>query len=255
MMAVPRNALVIRTPEGIDFSLLLAGPVSRAVAWIVDFAAIIALGFALEKVLSVLVAISADAAGAVGILVYFAANIGYGMFLEWFWRGQTLGKRLMRLRVMDEEGLRLRPSQVVVRNLLRFVDMLPGLYLVGGLAAVASSRGQRLGDLAAGTVVIREPRARSVDLQAALTAGKYNSMRELPHLAGRLRQRVCPAEAALALDALVRRDRLDDAARTELFAAVAEHLRAMADFPPQVTEGLSDEQYVRNVVEVLYGRN
>lgn len=254
MMSVPRNTLVIRTPEGIDFSLLLAGPLPRALAMIVDLAAVIAIGLVANKVLAVLAVISADVAAAVAILTYFAANIGYGMALEWLWRGQTLGKRVFRLRVMDEEGLRLRFSQVAIRNLLRFVDALPGPYLVGGLAAAINSRGQRLGDLAAGTIVVREPKSRPVDLQAVLTAGKYNSMRQLPHLAGRLRQRVRPVEAALALDALVRRDRLDDAARTELFAALAEHFRALADFPAQVTEGLSDEQYVRNVVEVLYAK-
>ena len=76
---------------------------------------------------------------------------------EWYWRGQTVGKRVLKLRVMDEQALRLEFSQIVVRNLLRFVDFLPGLYLVGGTACVLSRRFQRLGDLAANTIVVRNP--------------------------------------------------------------------------------------------------
>jgi len=252
MTPLPRDDLVIRTPEGIDFSLVLAGPVPRALALTLDRIVVVVIFFVLQQVLTPFAVLSPDLAVAAVILTYFAVDIGYAMFLEWFWRGQTLGKRVLHLRVMDEEALRLRFSQVAVRNLLRFVDFLPGLYLLGGLAAAISRRRQRLGDLAAGTIVIREPRVGEPDIQAALAAGKYNSFRELPHVAARLRQRTTPAEAAVALHALLRRDRLEPEARRELFAAVAGQLRRLAEFPPHLTEGLSDEQYVRNAVEVLY---
>ena len=79
----------------------------------------------------------------------------YAVVSEWVWRGQTVGKRLMGLRVVDARGLRLEPSQVIVRNLMRLLDALPALYLVGGIACVFSRHRQRLGDLAAGTVVVR----------------------------------------------------------------------------------------------------
>ena len=81
-------------------------------------------------------------------------SIGYGMVTEWFWRGQTLGKRVLRLRVVDEAGLALRPSQIVVRNLLRAVDFLPVAYGFGLTAMLLDGRFRRLGDLAAGTMVI-----------------------------------------------------------------------------------------------------
>jgi len=68
--------------------------------------------------------ISFDFARAFTVLAYFVIQIGYGIVMEWFWRGQTLGKRLLRLRVIDSQGLRLQFSQIVIRNLLRFVDML-----------------------------------------------------------------------------------------------------------------------------------
>lgn len=250
-MAIERTAtLVIRTPEGISFSLHLAGPVTRGLALAVDLAAISLIVFVLSRLVVPLLPVHPQVAQAA---IFFAAGVAYGILLEWLWRGQTLGKRLLGIRVMDQQGLLLRFSQVAIRNLLRVIDALPAFYLVGGLALAASRRAQRLGDLAAGTIVIREPRLSEPDLRGVL-AGKFNSFRGYPHLAARLRQRVAPAEAAVALQAVLRRDQLDPDARTDLFAAIAEHIRRLADFPPQAVEGLSDEAYVRNVVDILYNR-
>ena len=110
---------------------------------------------------------------------------------------------------------------------------------------------QRLGDIAANTIVIRIPRVAEPDLDQLL-AGKFNSLRQHPHLAARLRQNVSPAEAAVALQALLRRDELEPVARVELFAELAGHFRAKVEFPAEATDGIADEQYLRNVVDVLY---
>jgi hypothetical protein len=82
--------------------------------------------------------------------------------------------------------------------------------------------------------------------------GKYNSFREHPHLAARLRQNVAPREAGLALEALLRRDQFEDQARPALFAEIRAHFEGVVRFPPETTDGLSDEQYVRNAVDVLF---
>jgi hypothetical protein len=195
--------------------------------------------------------ISFGLAQAVSLLLVFTVSLGYGIVLEWVWRGQTVGKRLLRLRVVDAQGLKLHFSQVVIRNLLRAVDMLPGFYLVGGVVCLFSRRAQRLGDLAANTIVIRHPVIAEPDLDQLL-AGKYNSLRAHPHLEARLRQRVSPPEAALAMHALLRRDQLEPAARVELFAQLAAHFQSKVAFPAEAVEGITDEQYVRNVVDVLY---
>ncbi|MEW6267066.1 MAG: RDD family protein [Thermodesulfobacteriota bacterium] len=245
------NTLIIKTPEGVVFSLLLAGPMTRFLAWLVDLAAIAALSQLAAGLVQVLGLISRDLAGALTILAYFLISIGYGLVLEWFWRGQTLGKRLLRLRVMDVQGLRLVFSQIVIRNLLRFLDSLPALYLVGGLACLISRRGQRLGDLAANTIVVRHPRLTAPDLDQLLE-DKYNSFHDYPHLEARLRQLVSPQEAGLAIQALVRRDQLEPAARILLFQEIAGHFRRVVQFPPEVVEGIPDEQYVRNVVGALF---
>jgi uncharacterized RDD family membrane protein YckC len=245
------NMLLLRTPEGIVFSLPLAGPVSRFLAWGVDVACITAATSLLRQILGLFG--GAGFASATYAIAYFVISIGYGIAFEWYWRGQTLGKRVLNLRVMDVQALRLEFGQVVVRNLLRFVDLLPGLYLVGGTACVLSRRFQRLGDLAANTIVVRNPQIAQPNLEQLL-GGKFNSLLEYRHLAARLRQRTSPQAAAVALEALLRRDELDPKARLEVFQGLADHFHSLADFPPEAVEQLSDEQYVRNVVEILYRR-
>lgn len=245
------NTLLIKTPEGIIFPLWLAGPVTRFLAWSIDLACIAALLTMIGMVLGLLRLISVDIAYAVMFVTYFAVSIGYGIATEWLWRGQTIGKRLLKLRVMDEQGLRLRFNQIVIRNLLRFVDSLPLFYLVGGLACLLSRRAQRLGDFAANTIVVRIPRIFEPNLDQ-LMAGKFNSFRAYPHLEARLRQRISPQEAAIALQALLRREEFDAPARVELFGEIASHLRSLVEFPQEATDGITDEQYVRNVVDILF---
>ena len=245
------NTLLLRTPEGIVFSLPLAGPVSRFLAWGVDVGCIITASSVVEQILGLFG--NAGFARATYIIAYFLISIGYGITLEWYWRGQTIGKRVLKLRVMDEHALRLEFGQVVVRNLLRFVDLLPGLYLVGGTACVLSRRFQRLGDLAANTIVVRNQEVPQPNLEQLL-GGKFNSLLDYRHLAARLRQRTSPQAAAVALEALLRRDELEPQARLQLFAGLADHFRSVVEFPLEAIEQLSDEQYVRNVVEILYRR-
>jgi uncharacterized RDD family membrane protein YckC len=248
---VNRATLALRTPEGITFSLPLAGPASRMLAWSIDAACLAAAGSIIGGLAGVFSLVAPDAAAAIAALAYFVLQTGYGIACEWLWRGQTLGKRVLRLRVLDQQGLRLRPSQVVVRNLLRAVDVLPLCYLVGGAAMLLSRHAQRLGDFAAGTVVVRIERAGAPDLDQILP-GKYNSLREHPHLEARLRRVIRPEEAWLALRALLRRDELEPGARVALFGELAAHLRSRVAYPAETVEALTDEQYVRNVVDVVF---
>jgi uncharacterized RDD family membrane protein YckC len=246
-----RNVLVIRTPEGIEFSLNLAGPFSRMLSFAMDLLVIAALSWMIRSVLTPLAVLGADATDALGLVLYFALLLIYGALTEWLWRGQTVGKRLFGLRVVDARGFRLEPSQVAVRNLMRFVDVLPLFYLVGGVACVLNRHRQRLGDIAAGTVVVRNLQLIQPDLDQVL-GGKYNSLAEHRHLAARLRQKVTAETARIALDAVLRRDELVPAARLALFSEFAAHFRALVPYPADANEQMSDEQYVRNVVEILY---
>lgn len=245
------STLFIRTPEGIVFSQLLAGPVTRFLAWAIDLLCIFGILTIIGIVVALFGFLSPNFAAAFYVIAYFAVSIGYAIVLEWGWRGQTIGKRALRLRVVDVEGMRLQFNQIATRNLLRAVDALPLLYFVGGLSCWLNRNCQRLGDIAANTIVIRNPPVSEPDLDQLL-AGKYNSLRQYPHLAARLRQRVSASEAAVALQALMRREEFEPAERVGLFAELAAHFRAKVEFPAEATDGLADEQYLRNVVDVIY---
>ena len=127
------------------------------------------------------------------------------------------------------------------------------LYLVGGIACVFSRHRQRLGDLAAGTVVVRTPGGAAPDLDQLL-GGKYNSLAESRHLAARLRQKVTsgdrahrPSKRCFAGTSSIRHARLAVFAR-----AWRDYFRTLVPYPPEVAEQLADEPYVRDVVEILY---
>jgi len=245
------NTLHIRTPEGISFSLPLAGPGARLTAWIVDCVAVTIPTLAVLYLIKSIPILGDDLGNGFVILLHFTLNLGYGIALEWWWRGQTLGKYLLSIQVMDVEGMPVRFSQIVLRNLLRAVDMLPYLYLVGGTSIILSPRKQRLGDIAANTVVIHKRKPAPPNWRHAAT-GKYNSFLQYPHLVARLRQQVDAPVAELALQALLRKDTLEPQRQHELYQQFAEYFREKSAFPPEASFGLSDEQYIRNVVACLY---
>ncbi|MFP4054576.1 MAG: RDD family protein [Phycisphaerae bacterium] len=251
MSLATAHELTIRTPEGVTFSLELAGPVRRLLAWLLDIAVLAPLIYVLVMVVYMNTALHNMWGIAILTVTLYMLPILYGATLEAWWKGRTVGKRVLGLRVADEQGLSLRAGQVVVRNLLRIADRLPVLYLLGGASVLLSRHFQRLGDLAAGTVVVRVRPAEIPDLDQ-IRPDKYNSFLDYPHLVGRLRQRVLPQEARVAVSALLRRDMLSGEARTALLKELADHFRSVVTFPPEVTEGLSDEQYVRNVVDAFY---
>jgi uncharacterized RDD family membrane protein YckC len=246
-----RKTLQIQTPEGVVFNVAVAGLFTRFLSWTVDAAAIMTAATIIGLFTQLFALISPDLAKALYIIFYSVLSVGYGIFTEWKWRGQSWGKRILRLRVMDASGLKLQFSQIVIRNLLRPVDLLPIGYLLGGIVSFFTRRGQRLGDLAANTVVVVVPENLVLDVQQ-LKESKYNSFRDYPHLEARLRQRVKPTEAALALDAILRRDEMTPEARLELFRQIAAHFRTLVSFEEKMDEMITDEQFVRNTVASIY---
>ena len=251
MADVRCSSLRIRTPEGIGFSFILAGPLVRFLAVCVDAACISCAVSLLTTVLHLFAVISLDLAKALLVVGAFLLSVGYGMCLEWFWRGQTIGKRLFRLRVMDAGGLQLQPGQVVLRNILRTIDMFPILYLLGGAVCFFGVRNQRIGDIAAGTIVVRLPEGVPPNLER-ISSHKYNTLREYPRQAMGLRRVITGEEASIALRALLRRDEMNPDARRLLFGELSAHFRERAPFPPEASEGISDEGYVRNVLDIVY---
>lgn len=147
----------VATPEGIELTLHLAGPVPRAAAWAID------LG--LRVVIVVVVSLVALRLGRAG----WGAVLLAAFFVEWLlpawleaaWRGQTPGKRMMGLMVLNDDGTPVRWPAALTRNLLRAADFLPFLYGLGLVAMLMNRDFKRLGDLAAGTVVVYQHERRA----------------------------------------------------------------------------------------------
>src|SRR5687768_8058841 len=159
-MAVSVGRLEVVTSDHVVLRYDLAGAGNRGFAALLDFfvASLLTLGW----ITAWSILIEATGGVLIGVVAFTAILFGWAYFilLEWLWNGQTLGKRVFGLRVINEDGSPARFVAVFVRNLVRVVDFLPGFYGFGLLCIVFTSRSQRLGDLAAGTFVVRAPRPR-----------------------------------------------------------------------------------------------
>ncbi len=160
------TTFLINTPEGIEIELAVAGPVARALAWATDFAIriilYIAIIFATQPFVESQTLINNSGAFIAGFysIVVFLLEWLYPTLIEAFY-GATPGKRWLQLRVIQDDGTPVTLPSSVIRNFLRAVDFLPLFYATGLIAMVNNSAFKRLGDLAAGTLVIHAPIASS----------------------------------------------------------------------------------------------
>ena len=244
------NQLSIVTQEGIEIPICLASPVQRLLALIIDFCSI-----------QVLLSVTFTFLGPAEILLpglvellYVVATLSlqvlYGTLCEWYFHGQTLGKFLLKMRVIDVNSQPLEFNQIFLRNLVRPVDAFPAFYLLGGFSCMLSHQNQRLGDLLANTIVISSREATIPNL-SHIMKGRFNSFRNYPHLVNRLKKKINVDQVSLAIEALQRRDELDPVARLELFKEMRAHFETLVSFPEEITFSLNDEQYIRNLVDVL----
>jgi uncharacterized RDD family membrane protein YckC len=157
----PSEDLVVATPERVSFSYETANVGSRFVALLID-SIIQLLLFSGVGAVALLVDVVTGSSTASGLILLIGGLVvfgGYFMVSEAVWSGSTLGKRALRLRAVDARGGPVTVGQAVIRNLVRIVDFLPSYYLAGAIAIFVTRRNQRLGDLAAGTLVVRERQA------------------------------------------------------------------------------------------------
>ncbi|PCJ16057.1 MAG: RDD family protein [Gammaproteobacteria bacterium] len=140
----------IETPEGIALQLTVAGPGVRGLAYAADFM-IRGVVLTIFSVLFGLLGVT-----GIGLLTIFAFVLEwfYPIFFEVFWHGQTPGKRFMDIKVVNDNATPVTWSSSVVRNLFRVVDFLPLFYITGLVCFCVNSQFKRVGDLAAGTLVI-----------------------------------------------------------------------------------------------------
>ena len=150
--------LVISTPERVAFQYEIAGIGSRFLAQIVDSLVILVILIAITILAAALGGLfsSGELALLIEVILGFIVLAGYFLVSEAAWNGQTLGKRSARLRVVGDHGEPLTLAQAAIRNLVRIVDFLPLFYGIGMLTLFINGRGKRLGDFAAGTLVVRD---------------------------------------------------------------------------------------------------
>ncbi len=178
------ETIEIDTPENVVFGYRVAGIGSRFLGALVDSVLIVLLQvITFSLVFTLLAALdlyslddeTALAWGAAIIgLISFVFLWGYYIFFELLWNGQSPGKRLANLRVMRMDGMPVTMSEILVRNLVRVVDFLPFFYGIGVVTMFINRQSRRLGDLAAGTLVVHEE-TRTISLDSLRIDTKASS--------------------------------------------------------------------------------
>lgn len=259
-----RNTLTIETPESVGFTYQVADVGSRFLAIFIDtliqFGAIVGLGIALDRLEESGIFerlprfVNADQAAVVVIVTSFLLYVGYFAAFEMLWHGQTPGKRAVRLRVIREDGYPLGPLDVLLRNLVRLVDFFPAFYGLGVVVMLLNHRARRLGDIAAGTLVVRMRGPIKLDDLAATAAATAAApdgpgVRDGPiDLARDAARRLSAEDAHLIEDYLARRAGLANAA--ELDARLRDALEARLASPAleAAVVGMADQDFLALVL-------
>jgi uncharacterized RDD family membrane protein YckC len=233
----------VLTTEKVAFTYQVAGIGSRFLAWLVDAAILAVLGY-MGIILASVVEAGRAGMGTVVIAFWsFALLWGYFLLFEWLWHGQTPGKHLLGIRVLTWQGTSISFGQAAVRNILRVVDGLPipfFLYTLGFAVAACNREQRRLGDLAAGTLVVhldRKPRP----IQS-LQRGGADANRARRALVRQKLNLLDRAQKDTILDLCLRRDQLRLAERARLFRATSQYLQDRLGLPPEDYQ--SDEKFV-----------
>lgn len=202
-----RDQLSIDTPELVSIEMLLAGIGSRFIAIFIDYLLWIAVGIVLSILAAIVLPglaifghVSFNWAAGIFILCLFVIQWGYFTLFEAFNNGRTPGKSVAKIRVIHCSGRAISFVESLARNLVRVVDYLPGLYAVGLISIFLTRQNQRLGDMVAGTLVVRdrpvetphwgelgsEMRSRTITAPvfaaSAAAASGADALRSAPHL-------------------------------------------------------------------------
>jgi uncharacterized RDD family membrane protein YckC len=240
--------------EKVPLAFKVAGLGSRFLSWLIDLAIIIALFYVIALLGSVFEFARAGVGFGVIMVLTFVIQWGYFLLFEWLWHGQTPGKRALGIRVIDLDGASISLGQSAVRNILRVADGLPLLvpdvvpvmYGVGFLVAALNAEQRRLGDLAAGTLVVYVE-TRTAPL-VALQLGIVVHSQRTQALKQRLGQ-LSRKQKETLLDVCLRREQLRVRDRARLFAALTDYCRERLDLAPQ--EHQSDEKFILQLAAAL----
>jgi uncharacterized RDD family membrane protein YckC len=242
------------TPENVPFRYRVAGMGSRFLAWLADIG-LIALLASVGAGLGYAWDVTTPGVGASFALVWvFVVFWGYFVFFEWLWLGQTPGKRMLGIRVIQWRGTSMRFAQAAVRNVLRVVDglplptVVPLCYGLGFVVAALNREHRRLGDLAAGTLVVHVER-KPPPIRALPAAASEADKRQLA-LARQCLGQLDRQQKQTLLELCLRRDQLRVRERARLFHAAAEYFKTRTELAPRPYQ--SDEKFILELASLLY---
>ena len=248
----------VSTPESVEFSHEPAGIGSRFVASIVDMALQVTMILGVSPIFS-LWSLSQEPAFsglttwtvAAAIFLVFLLIWGYHIFFEMLWNGQTLGKRAVGIRVLKDGGYPMGLLDSVVRNLLRPIDFLPFFYGIGAVVMFCNSRSKRIGDFAAGTIVVKERRIEIPrSLRSPGVATNTDIMiggRKLINIHG-----LSEAEFDVVRQFMIRRHTIQKDARSALAKKIARPLIRKLGLQSELIEG-REEEFLEKIARA-YGR-
>ena len=231
----------ISTPEGVELQLRLGGLGSRFTAGLIDFAIKGALVGAVTLAVALLA--GGTATTIAFIVVLFFATVGYDVLFEVRAAGRSPGKRALGLRVVMADGAAVGLRASAVRNLLRLVEGLPLSYVPAIVSILLTRNNQRLGDLAAGTVVAREPAAAGPSYSPPPSTGEDLGSWDV--------SAVTPEELAAVRSFLDRRSGFAPAARRELARTLAERVGEHVDGAPA---GIPYERFLEDLARAKASR-
>lgn len=238
------------TTEKVPFTYRVAGMGSRLLAWLIDVGFLVLLGFAGGCTFLVYNALRPGLGSGLLQLWLFVLSWSYFLLFEWLWRGQTPGKRLLGIRVIHRRGTTVTLFQSAVRNVVRWVDALPVFYALGFTVAVCNRQHLRLGDLAAGTLVVHvEAAPRAVALPEVAQAESALD-RE-----GQIRQRLTQLDRSqkqALVELCLRREQLRVRDRARLFTAVAQYFQERFGLVPEPYQ--SEEKFVVQLAVLVQER-
>jgi uncharacterized RDD family membrane protein YckC len=225
------DKLTIETPEQTSLEFPLAGIGSRFLAVALDTLlqigayTVLALIAALVSWVGIAGVMGKQWALAILIFVAFSVQFGYFAFFETFWNGQTPGKRWTHLRVIQDSGRPISAYDAILRNLLRIVDTLPSLYAIGIVTMLISKENKRIGDYAAGTVVVHEKPLQGVSAIWSVAAAPGQAVTAIPSA------QLTTDELQLVETFFERRVSLDPEVRRSMARQIAQRLGERLNVP------------------------
>jgi len=259
-MSLPEETLDIQTPENVAFGYQVAGIGSRFLASLLDTLLILLLQIVVILVF-VLVLSAFDLLGeTIAAWVYAVLGVvgfiffwGYYIFFEMLWNGQTPGKRWVGLRVIRTDGTPITLSESFIRNLTRLVDFLPAMYGIGIISMFLDKQSRRLGDLAAGTLVVHDRAPISIQSLSARRSAIAVQGHKLASLDGLPLERITNDDLALIEDFLLRREQLTH--REALANQILNTLHARLGLPlPSISQMEAEEMLLTILYTVQRGQ-